>query len=353
MNFLCFEDDELSAMIQAINNLQICFHHKYAPNGKFSVRDLFELQREENDVMILADNNIISPICEIVRNGCLNNQERMVKVALFLTWTKFLNARVTCGLGLLENDTAHLNDRSAEELRHQFLHAVDVIPSQLWKALAFGAIDRIPDAFLYKSKAVPAVDYDSSDDLLYLSNQAAIIKIVQLLKTEGKSGIDLFVDFMNWYADHLDIAESIMVYAAMVFGKVANVALPKGIRSSDFDNTVRGIKNQAWDITYITAWSMLYRNEHDGQVYMFATDDTTQKIITVNILPPGQCAEAVDTIFKTNASLRKLTKLADSKLGKARVRPLADIPQEKKITVIKQLIDEEYRTLRQLYRKEI
>ena len=106
-----------------------------------------------------------------------------------------------------------------------------------------------------------------------------------------------------------------MVYAAMVFGKGSNVALPKGIQSKDFDNTVRGIKNQAWDITYITAWSMLYRNERDGQVFMFATDDTTQKIITVNVLPPRQCAEAVDAIFKTNASLRKLTKLAESKLG--------------------------------------
>lgn len=36
----------------------------------------------------------------------------------------------------------------------------------------------------------------------------------------------------------------------MVFGKGSNVALPKGIQSKDFDNTVRGIKNQAWDITY-------------------------------------------------------------------------------------------------------
>ena len=140
-----------------------------------------------------------------------------------------------------------------------------------------------------------------------------------------------------------------MVYAAMVFGKGSNVALPKGIQSKDFDNTVRGIKNQAWDITYIAAWSMLYRNERDGQVFMFATDDTTQKIITVNVLPPRQCAEAVDAIFKTNASLRKLTKLAESKLGKARVRPPEDMPHEKKIAVIKQLIDEEYLALRQLY----
>lgn len=121
-----------------------------------------------------------------------------------------------------------------------------------------------------------------------------------------------------------------MVYAAMVFGKVSNVALPKGIQSKDFDNTVRGIKNQTWDITYIVAWSMLYRNERDGQVFMFATDDTTQKIITVNVLPLGQCAEAVDAIFKKNASLRKLTKLAESKLGKARVRSLEDILMKRK-----------------------
>ena len=39
-----------------------------------------------------------------------------------------------------------------------------------------------------------------------------MIKITQLIRTEGMSGIDKFIAFMNWYTDHLDIAESIMVY---------------------------------------------------------------------------------------------------------------------------------------------
>lgn len=39
--------------------------------------------------------------------------------------------------------------------------------------------------------------------------------------------IDKFIGFMNWYTDHLDISESIMVYAAMVFANIPNVSPPK------------------------------------------------------------------------------------------------------------------------------
>lgn len=72
-------------------------------------------------------------------------------------------------------------------------------------------------------------------------------------------------------------------------------------QSKSFDEVQKGVKNQAWDITYITTWSMLYYNEIQGTCNMFATDDTTQKIIIVNVIPTGQCADAIDAIFTTKA----------------------------------------------------
>ena len=346
---MLFEDDELDKLHEAINKLQLCFHPTYAPNGHFSAHDLFELQDDKKQVIVIADRNIVSPICEIATKGMLNDEYRMRKIALFITWTKYTRVQLASGLSLYENDSSGLASTSGEENRMQFLHGVDRIPCQFWKALAYGEIDQIPESYLYKDKEVHNIKYDFNDDFLYLSNEAAIIKIAQLLKTQEMSGIDKFIAFMNWYTDHLDIAESIMVYAAMVFKNVPHVDVPKGCMSKDYDKAVAGIRNQAWDITYIVAWSIRYRNEIGNSITMFATDDVTQKSIVVNIIPPGQCEELLNAAFDTKSQRKKLELFANAKLGPARIRPFGDTPLTEKVAIVKQLIKEEYDILRKMY----
>lgn len=349
MDFLLFEDDDLDLMHQAINKFQLCFHPTYAPTGHFSAHDLFEMQDNEKQIIVIADRNIVSPICEIATNGKLSDDYRMRKVALFVTWSKFARVQLSSGLGLYESDSSGLSSTSGEENRLQFLHGVNVIPSQIWKALAYGQIDSIPVRYLYPKGAVQDIKYDFNDNILYLCNEAAMIKITQLIRTEGMSGIDKFIAFMNWYADHLDIAESIMVYAAFVFMNVKDVAKPKGCLSKDYEKAVAGIRNQAWDITYITAWSMQYRNETGSNITMFATDDTTQKIIVVNVIPPGQCGEAINAVFKTKSQRKRIEQFADAKLGPARIRPFGDKPLEEKVAIVQKLVHEEYETLRKMF----
>lgn len=348
MSVLYFEDNELDDMYHAINDLQICFHPIYAPEGKFTVKSTFELQAYDKDVTIIADKNLVSPICEIAKNGTLIDKYRLQKAALFVTWTKYLNARLTCGIGLLENDTAGLSTATGEENRLQFLHALDNIPAMIWKDIAFGYRDAVPDAFLYKGAVYNHHDFILDDNLLFLSNEAAIVKIVEFIRTPYMQPIDKFIGFMNWYTDHLDISESIMVYAAMVFANIPNVSPPKKAQSKSFDEVQKGVKNQAWDITYITTWSMLYYNETQGACNMFATDDTTQKIIIVNVIPTGQCANAIDAIFTTKAQRKKLKELADTKLGAARIRPFSEMKEDKKVSAVKVLLDYEYEVLRKM-----
>lgn len=211
----------------------MCFHPVYAPDGQFSVRNIFELDLQDRDIIIIADNNLVSPICEIAKKGRLNNELRMQKVALFVIWTKFIHARVTCGISLFENDTVGLASVPGEEYRLAFLHALENAPAQIWKELAFGYRDCIPEVFLYTGVVEEPKEYQFGDSLLLLSNEAAMIKIVQLIRNSELTVIDKFIHFMNWYADNLDIAESVVVYAAMVFANVPDVAPPKNAKATD------------------------------------------------------------------------------------------------------------------------
>jgi hypothetical protein len=86
---------------------------------------------------------------------------------------------------------------------------------------------------------------------------------------------------------------------------LSHTSQPKRVNSNCFADVEKGIKNQAFDITYITAWSMQYYDETQDSCWMFATDDITQKMIVVNTIPPGECGKAIDAILSTKADGKK------------------------------------------------
>ena len=104
---------------------------------------------------------------------------------------------MTCGIGLLENDTAGLSTATGEENRLQFLHGVDNIPVVIWKDIAFGYRDTVPEVFLYNGTVTKNQNYNLEDHLLLLSNEVAIAKIVELIRTPSMQPIDKFISFMN------------------------------------------------------------------------------------------------------------------------------------------------------------
>lgn len=348
MELLVFQDDDLGVLHDIINKLQICFHHIYAPSGHFSIDALFELQKR--NVRIIADRNIVSPICEIATKGKIKDTNRMKKIALFVIWTKYIGAQLSSGLGLYENDTTGLSTISGEENRLQFLHGVDLIPPQFWKMIAFGQIDEIPQQYLFKKQQIKNIKYDFNNNLLYLCNKAAIIKIVQLIRTDSVSGVDRFLSFMDWYVGHMDIAESMVFYAACVFMEVNYVSKPKGCNSPNYQKVIAGVKNQAWDITYISAWSTQYRNEKSNDITMFATDDITQKVIVVNILPPGECGNALSVVFADERDYKRVSKFFDERLGASRIQPFSCRKKEDNINLIKELIEKEITVLQTMFK---
>lgn len=346
-NFLSFVDEEIN-IIKDANEQYMLFHPFYAREGTISWDSIRELQ--QIDIFILADNNIVSPICEIVRNGTLANKERLRKVAAFVTLTKYLNAQMTCGLALIENDTAGKASTAAEENRQLFLYGIDRIPSNIWKQLALAQIDAIPAVFLESYHYKPnEKKYSFTDELHFLCHKAAITKIVALLRSKETSSFQKFYDFFLWYIDHLILSENIIAYAALVFGEKSGVAKPKNCTSSIFEKAVEGIDNQAWDIFYLSQWSTLFYYEEDNQAFMFASDDKTTKEILKNSLPPGKVQEAISEIFHTKNQKKAIDKLFADKLGSNRKRPFDPNETEKGIGLVVKLISEEMDNLRKTF----
>lgn len=346
MSFLVFQDSELGILLSTINKMQICFHSIYAPEGVFSVENIFNLKESSKNNIIIADKNLVSPIRDIAIYGTLNNKTQLQEIAKFVIWSIYINAEITCGMGLIENDTSNLSNFNGDEYKEHFLHAINNIPLFIWKELAFGYRDTVPEEYLYNGKVIKkSSKYTFKDNFLYLCNEAAIAKIVTLIRKENMEAIDKFICFMNWYTDYFDIAESIVVYAAMVFANIPNVSLPKKSKTNSFQKIKKGIKNQAWDMTYITYWSTLYFKE-DSNCYMFATNDITLKLILINILPPGMVDNTISYIFSTKIQQQKLYKLIKEKFGANRIKPFKNISEKDRLAIVKKILEEEYKNIR-------
>ena len=132
MDVLIFENDEFDILCTVINKLQLIFHPYICPDGKIDCHEIVKLQNLDKDIIIIVDNNLTSPICEIARNGYLKNADRMYKIAALIIWAKSTGARLNCGFSLFETDSQKLSYYTAESSRLQFLHAVDKIPIYIY-----------------------------------------------------------------------------------------------------------------------------------------------------------------------------------------------------------------------------
>ena len=345
MNFLVYKDDELNILYSVIDKFQMVFHPDVSPAGIIDHGKIASLKSADSDIIIVLDNNLVSPICEIGRKGFLTDADRMCKVAAVVTWAKTVGARISCGFSLFETDTQNLSLYPAELSRLQFLHAVDNIPAFIWKALAFGQIESIPECYLVKALNISERNYDYSETLQFLSAEAAIIKIVELLRENNMKPIDKFISFANWYADNFMIAECILFYAAATFANVQNVSMPKKFNSNIFEIVKKGIKNQAWDITYIINWNIVCSMKDDSECILFATDDITQKIIIMNTIPLGKIQYVLNAIFHTKNEKEKLSELFNTRFGSARIQPMFGLKEDEKVIRIKKIIFEEYSLL--------
>ena len=51
MSYIYFKDDEPDNMLAAINSQQMCFHPVYAPDGQFSVKNIFARETEHSALL--------------------------------------------------------------------------------------------------------------------------------------------------------------------------------------------------------------------------------------------------------------------------------------------------------------
>lgn len=109
-----------------------------------------------------------------------------------------------------------------------------------------------------------------------------------------------------------------------------------------------GIKNQAWDIFYVSQWSTFYYKNAENDVYALASDDHTLKMIVANSIPDGQSRVLIDYFFNTLSQQKAIDDFYEEKLGINRRKPFEKNEHEKGLNIVKTVLKQQLMELQNI-----
>ena len=281
-SFLILDDEDMNFIVESIQNQQIIFHPTIAPEGKIDYEKFFASKHKKPFILFL-DRNILSSFLKFCEHGSLKNETEARLIGLIMTWAEMNDVAISAGLAVMERASQlHSQETGLIELQ-KFQEAFDAYPGQVWLQIAEGKVTDIPPVqFSMKPAQDITVDYADGGDH-YDMAVASLLHIVRLHRNKHMKPAEKMLDLFKWMYDHLLISEYLLVYAAMLFTGQESIKAPKNANTNDIERIIVGCENQAWDIAYLTNWSILYSNPNEyNEEFLFATNDILLKRIFVN-----------------------------------------------------------------------
>ena len=119
---------------------------------------------------------------------------------------------------------------------------------------------------------------------------------------------------------------------------------PKNINSPNIVKVLTGCRNQAWDLTFLSLYSTLLKEDN---IYFVATFDSDMKNIFINSNPPGEEINLITTIFSTNKEIEELkTTFKEAQIGERKYKQLKT--KEEKIEYLEKLLEKEIQILERM-----
>jgi len=202
---------------------------------------------DRSETIVLLDRNIASRMAKIAREGARRPFDGPTQIAVdLMALSQSMNLDLEPVIAFRELAHNHGNEAALEELR--WFRAADTGQAQAWIDVALGRADALPT-----TPAVEREDYDLSQPFhRYRCNYAVLLKAAEL-ELSGKPPPDRMADLCRWMVSDFIVAGPATLYCAMFFSPfAAKAGLFKYLRSPHRQRALTGIRNAAWDVTYLS-----------------------------------------------------------------------------------------------------
>lgn len=248
--------------------------------GLYSLEHWRYFRDVSQEVVILLDRNITSRLVRIIKNGVdLQDQQQYRKTAALLAFSQCFNLDLEPGVSLHELAEKNENSAVLEELA--WFRAADNSDTDEWIAIALGRADLLSTQYQPTYIDDDALNFKEKIKR-WEKNYAVLLKVAELELGELKPK-DKALSFSRWmYEDFVTFAGPAAIFACLYFSpRFEKKGLLKNLKSGNRDKAIDGVKNAAWDITYISQFTKYINDnlQENSKRYIFASFD--KKLIII------------------------------------------------------------------------
>jgi hypothetical protein len=172
--------------------------------------------------------------------------------------------------GVAFHELAHRDGNAVANEELRWFRAADHGQAWGWIDIAMGRQDRLPSVIPGEPTALDL----AAPIHRWRCNYAAALKIATLELSDETPLVKL-EHLMRWMVEDFIVAGPAAMFAAMYFGPSApRAGLLKQLNAKDRERAIAGIKNAAWDVTYISELARKANEaDYSEQRFLFATGD--------------------------------------------------------------------------------
>lgn len=244
----------------------------------YDLREYLAMTAQGNSIRALLDRNLTSRAIRLARGTIIDHDRHDAPAARVAAacMAFLISADIMIEPNISLYETAEQPAAWAHNDLLWFRRANHVRP-QAYADFALGRTDRLPDDV--REEAIrhvlqcpePALAF-SKRLRHWRSHYCCLLKIA-LLQREGRlSQPGKLRALLDWSVHEGFFNGTAIAFAVMYFGRHPHANMIKHSNTKDFQRCQKGIKNAAWDLTYLSHWVRRSRQEV-AHAWMFCTND--------------------------------------------------------------------------------
>lgn len=218
--------------------------------GLLTVQAMLYADRIERlPTVLLPDRNVVTRMARIARDGSVGRGDKPTLLALdLMAFCQAMNINIEPGLAFHELAQVMGDEVANEELRW-FRVADTGERATYWIDLAVGRSDRLPSLAPDAPEDLPL----SLPPHRWRCNYAAMLMATALELDGTLSPVERFGRLLDWMMKEFILAGPAAMFCTKFLSpRAPRAGLVKGLRSPDRNRALAGVRNAAWDVTYLS-----------------------------------------------------------------------------------------------------
>jgi len=266
----------------------------------YSLKDFIRASAiAETSFLVLLDNNIQTRVIALangyVINGSADHIVAYKLASAAMAYFILSGFKIEPNISIYEKASKTSHDDALEILKN--FRVADHIHPQCYVDIALGRIEKIPDEEIEKAVNLVSTEtkVSNNSDFTKRLNEwkysyLFILKAVELWKTVG-TDLQKAEKYIEWMANDIYFSNVSSIFSLILLAPNRMSRMVKGINSNNVQKLSEGIKNAAWDCTYIRHWLKLINNSPSDNICFLCSNDNAMKKIALSLYPKDNKTE--------------------------------------------------------------